>query len=462
MLPVDAITDGWDLLIVLAVVVVGWAYFLLSTAVLIWAERRIVARMQSRLGPNRLGPWGILQTLADGAKFFFKEDILPKGVDKPVYFAAPLVSAIIAMVTFAVIPIGGDFALAGRDISLQIWDPEIGMLWPLATGSLAVYGIVLAGWSSGSKYPLLGGVRSSAQMISYELSMGLAVGAVFIYTGSLRVSDIVAAQQGSLITDSIPILNLIPAWHLVPMFPAFVLFFIAATAEIQRPPFDLPEAEGELVGGFNTEYSAAKFAMFFLAEFMNVITMSAIIVTMFLGGPSGPVPAGDGWLATTAQIVLPIVYFTAKVWVFVFIYIWMRGSLPRFRYDRLMTLGWKVMLPLGIAWVFLTGFAVVIRSWARTVDDPLPTLGTWAAIIIGVAVLLYLVSPLFASREDAEVEPAAGSGGSGGGGGGSPVRTDPGTAPGGSQVTEPGRADDAHDLPDDDADVDTSRPAGVT
>jgi NADH-quinone oxidoreductase subunit H len=394
MLPVESLSDGWDVLIVLLVVLAAFVLWLLSTALLIWGERRLVSKMQSRIGPNRLGPFGILQTLADGAKFFFKEDITPSAVDKVVYVVAPLVSAIVAMMTFAVIPFGGTVELGGRVVSLQVWDPPIGLLWVLAMGSIGVYGIVLAGWASGSKYPLLGAVRSSAQMISYELAMGLGAAAVFIYTGSLRSSDIVAAQSGSLISDSIPVLDLVPAWHLIPMFPAFLLFFISAIAETQRPPFDLPEAEGELVAGFHTEYSGAKFAMFFLAEFMNVITMSALVVTMFLGGPSGPVPTGDGALATAGQLLLPIAYFVGKTLIFIFIFIWLRATLPRMRYDRLMDLGWRVMLPLGIVWVFLTGFAVVIRGWARQTAGAQSVITTWAAVIIGVAALLYLVAPL--------------------------------------------------------------------
>lgn len=404
MLPVQSLDDGWDFLIVLVVVVLGWALFLVSTALLIWGERRLVSKMQSRIGPNRLGPFGILQTLADGAKFFFKEDITPKGVDKPVYFAAPLVSAIVAMLTFAVIPFGGTFELGDRLITLQIWDPAIGLLWPLAMGSIGVYGIVLAGWASGSKYPLLGGVRSSAQMISYELAMGLGAAAVFIYTGSLRASDVVAAQTDSLISDSIPVVDLIPSWNIGPMFPAFLLFFIAAVAETQRPPFDLPEAEGELVAGFHTEYSGAKFAMFFLAEFMNVITMSALVVTMFLGGPSGPVPAGDSVLATIGQIVLPVLYFLGKTMVFIFAFVWLRATLPRMRYDRLMDLGWKVMLPLGLAWVFLTGLAVTVRRWIADTADPAPTLLVWLAVVVGIVVVLMLLTPLIAGRDRATAD----------------------------------------------------------
>ena len=404
-MPVDGLNDWVDFLIIVIVVVAGWALFLICTALLIWGERRLVSKMQSRIGPNRLGPFGILQTVADGAKFFFKEDITPKAADKVVYFVAPLVSAIVAMVTFAVIPFGGTFEIAGREITLQIWDPQIGLLWPLATGAIGVYGIVLAGWSSGSKYPLLGGVRSSAQMISYELAMGLGAAAVFIYTGSLRASDIVAQQAGGLISDTIPVLSAIPAWNLVPMFPAFLLFFISAIAETQRPPFDLPEAEGELVAGFHTEYSGAKFAMFFLAEFMNVITMSALVVTMFLGGPSGPVPSGDGTLALIGQIVLPIGYFLGKCLIFIFIFIWLRATLPRMRYDRLMDLGWKVMLPLGIVWVFLTGFAVVIRTYARDTDGALSVLLTWGIIILAVLLLISVVGPLFADRDDTPEPP---------------------------------------------------------
>ena len=435
MLPVPALNDWVDFVIILLVVLAAFVLWLLSTAVLIWGERRLVSKMQSRIGPNRLGPFGMLQTLADGAKFFFKEDITPRSVDKVVYFVAPLVSAIVAMMTFAVIPFGGrGIQIGDRVVSLQVWDPNIGLLWTLAMGSIGVYGIVLAGWSSGSKYPLLGGVRSSAQMVSYELAMGLGAAAVFIYTGSLRSSDIVAAQGGSLGPESWTILNLIPAWHLVPMFPAFLLFFISAIAETQRPPFDLPEAEGELVAGFHTEYSGAKFAMFFLAEFMNVITMSALVVTMFLGGPSGPVPEGTHWWPVLLQVVLPIVYFALKVFVFIFIFVWLRATLPRMRYDRLMDLGWRVMLPLGIFWVFLTGFAVVIRSYLSNTPDGFAAVRPWGLLVLGVLALLTLVAPLFSSREE---EPATDTDGGGGGGGGRGRTAPPEAPPGGTSAPEP-------------------------
>ncbi len=378
--------DGVGFLIILLVTLGAFVLWLGGTAVLIWGERRVVAKMQSRIGPNRLGPLGLLQTIADGAKLFFKEDITPSNVDKVVYVAAPIISAVVALVTFAVIPYGGEFEVAGRVVRLQVWDPEIGLLWVLAMGSIGVYGIVLAGWSSGSKYPLLGGVRSSAQLISYELAMSLAVAAVFVFAGSLRASDIVAAQAQPFFGSWA-----LPSWNFVPMLPAFVLFFIGAVAETQRPPFDLPEAEGELVAGFHTEYSGAKFAMFFLAEFMNVITLSAVTVTLFFGGPGGPL-FGPPFL----QAVLPVVYFIVKTCAFIFVFIWLRATLPRLRYDRLMDLGWRVMLPLGLLWVLLTGFSVVVRQSAQR-----STILRYAAAAAVVAAVLYLLAPLLDRRPGA-------------------------------------------------------------
>jgi NADH-quinone oxidoreductase subunit H len=380
--------DAIDVLIIVLKAIAAFVLWLTATALMIWAERRVVAKMQSRIGPNRLGPLGLLQTLADGAKLFFKEDITPTNVDKFTYLAAPAVSAIVAILTFAVIPFGGTFEVADREVTLQVWDPEIGLLWFLAMSSIGVYGIVLAGWSSGSKYPLLGGVRSSAQMISYELAMGLGLAAVFIYTGSLRAGDIVANQLGQL-------LGFLPAWHVIPMAPAFLLFFIAVVAETQRPPFDLPEAEGELVAGFHTEYSGAKFAMFFLAEFMNTITVSAMIVTLFFGGPDGPL-FGPQWF----EALLGVFYFIVKVAVFLFIFIWLRATLPRLRYDRLMDLGWKVMLPLGLLWAMATAFSVVLRQSADQ-----DTVLVLAGVGVAVAVVLYLAAPLFA-RGERETLPA--------------------------------------------------------
>ena len=377
--------DGIDVLIIIAKVIVAFALWIVATALLIWGERRLVAKMQSRVGPNRLGPFGVFQTLADGAKLFFKEDITPANVDKLVYFAAPFLSAVVAMMTFAVIPFGGTFTIGEREIALQVWDPNIGLLWVLAMSSLGVYGIVLAGWSSGSKYPLLGGVRSTAQMISYELAMGLALAAVFIHTGTLRSSEIVQAQSGLLF-------GFLPAWNIIPMIPAFVIFFVAIVAETQRPPFDLPEAEGELVAGFHTEYSAAKFAMFFLAEFMNVITVSAVVVTAFLGGPGGPRFGLEG---TIWGALLGLVYFVLKVLIFIFIFVWLRATLPRLRYDRLMDLGWKVMLPFALLWVMITAAVVLYRQEPLAGSTP-----RFVFIGLGVAVALWLIAPMFSGRDD--------------------------------------------------------------
>lgn len=378
--------DLIDIGITVAVVVAGFAVWLLSTAVFIWGERRIVAKMQSRIGPNRLGPFGMLQTVADGAKLFFKEDIRPAGIDPVVYFVAPAASAIIGLLTFAVIPFGGTFTVGEREISLQIWDPEIGMLWILAMGAVAVYGITLGGWASGSKYSLLGGVRSTAQLISYELAMALGLAAVFVWNGTLQSSEIVAAQSRLLELGPISL----PTWNILPQLPAFVLFFLSAVAEAERPPFDLPEGEGELVGGFNTEYSGAKFAMFFLAEFMGVITMSAITVTLFFGGPSGPLFGLDN---TFPGALLGFFYFAIKVFAFMFVFVWLRGTLPRMKYNRLMDLGWKVLLPVGLVWVMATATIVVAQeNVARS--DVLRTVFLAAAVLIAIVLIL----PVFERR----------------------------------------------------------------
>lgn len=355
----------------------AFGFLLVSTALVIWAERRTLARMQTRLGPNRAGPGGVLQSLADGVKLFFKEDIQPRAVDVPVYTVAPLIAPVTAFLAFAVVPFGGTVELFGERFALHVFDPDVGILWFLAMGSIHVYGVVLAGWASGSAYPLLGGVRSAAQMVSYELALGLAVGSVFIYTGDLRVSSIVAAQAGPGLTAGVP------NWFVVPLFPAFVIFVVALIAETARPPFDLPEAEGELVGGFHTEYSGIRFALFFLGEFMNVITASAIIVTLFFGGPSGPV------LTATAGWIWPVAWFLLKTAAFVFFFVLLRATLPRMRYDRLMDLGWNVMLPVGLGFVLLTGFLVVGSE----------RLGTQARVAVslsGIAalVLLYLLGPV--------------------------------------------------------------------
>jgi NADH-quinone oxidoreductase subunit H len=355
-----------DLAVVLIVclkVLVSFVFLLIATMFMVWFERKVIAGMQNRVGPNKAGPFGLLQTLADGTKLFFKEDLIPEKADSFVFKLAPFLSLIPAFLVFTAIPVGGDFSnkthpgqisMFGHWTTLQLADPPIGILLVLALSAIAVYGIMLAGWASGSKYPLLGSVRASAQMVSYEAALGLSVLAVVLVTGALQTSGIVAAQ------DSLLRWNLIAA-GVIP----FIVFVIAATAELNRPPFDLVEAEQELVGGFNTEYSSIRFALFFLAEFMNTITMSAIIVTLFLGGPQPPfqflhnIP-GPQWL-------YGVVWFFAKLFLFLFMYVWFRATLPRMRYDQLMDLGWKLLIPLALAWLlFLATLRVAQqRGWNR-------------------------------------------------------------------------------------------------
>ncbi len=336
-------------LIVILKVVVVFVFLLVATMFMVWFERKVIGDMQNRIGPNMAGPWGILQTLADGIKFFFKEDLLPVKAQKWVFIIAPFLSFVPAFLLFAIVPIGGDFndgnggvvTIFGRDTLLQLADPPIGILFALAMSSIAVYGVMLAGWSSGSKYPLLGAVRASAQMVSYEAALGLTVAAVVLTSGSLGTNAIVSYQAGEGWWGWVPNWNLL----LVGLVP-FVIFVIAATAELNRPPFDLVEAEQELVGGFNTEYSSIRFALFFLAEFMNTVTMSGIMVTIFLGGPAGPAPIGPGWL-------WGVFWFFLKLFAFLFMFVWFRATLPRVRYDKLMDLGWKVLTPLALGWFLL-------------------------------------------------------------------------------------------------------------
>ena len=340
--------DGGVVLVVILKVVLAFVALLVAVMLMIWFERKVHADMSNRLGPNRAGPFGILQTLADGIKFFFKEDLIPEAADRTVFKLAPYLSLGPAFLVFAVVPLGGRFDggrggvitlpswLGGRQTLLQVADPQIGILFVLAMSSVAVYGIMLAGWSSGSKYPLLGSVRASAQMVSYEAAIGLSLLPVLLESGSLSTNLIANSQHH---------------WHwnlwmtgLVP----FVIFFIATTAEMNRPPFDLVEAEQELVGGFHTEYSSIRFALYFLAEFMNVITMSAIITTLFLGGPDGP-SFGPDWL----RALTPTVWFLVKVVACCFTFVLFRTTLPRLRYDQLMDLGWKLLIPLALGWFLL-------------------------------------------------------------------------------------------------------------
>jgi NADH-quinone oxidoreductase subunit H len=346
---------GGDVLIVLLKVVVAFVFLLIAVMLMIWFERKVVSDMQNRIGPDVAGPWGILQTLADGVKFFFKEDLKPARADLGVFRLAPYLSIIPAFTVFCIVPIGGNFSgddagvvsIFGHDTFLQVADPPIGVLLFLALSSIAVYGVMLAGWSSGSKYPLLGSVRATAQMVSYEAALGLSVAAVILLTGSLSTNAIVDNQAGGF-TD----------WHMVTAgFVPFAIFLIAGTAELNRPPFDLVEAEQEIVGGFHTEYSSIRFALFFLAEFMNVITMSAIIVTLFLGGPTPlfDIPIGP-------DLLWGPIWFLAKVIMFLFIFVWFRATLPRFRYDQLMDLGWKAMIPLALGWLLLLAALRIARD----------------------------------------------------------------------------------------------------
>ncbi|MEX0953158.1 MAG: NADH-quinone oxidoreductase subunit H [Nitriliruptoraceae bacterium] len=366
--------------------VVVFTYFLLTTALLIWAERRIVARMQQRIGPNRVGPFGMLQTLVDGLKMFFKEDVTPSMVRQPIFTIAPVIGVVAGFLSIAVIPIGGEVTLFGETFTLVVADLHVGVLWVLALGSIHVYSVFLAGWASASPYPLLGGVRASAQMVSYEIAQGLAVASVFIYAGSLRVSDIIEAQAGD------GLLVGMPGWFAIPLFPAFIVFVVGMVAEAGRPPFDLAEAEGELVAGFHTEYSGMRFGMFMLAEFMSVVTMSAIVVTLFLGGPSGPTFG----LPDPIAAFMPTVWFTVKMSAFIFFFILLRGALPRTRYHRLMDLGWKVLIPIALVWTLVTAAIVLVNEQGG--------LSSQVRLAMGAVAGVLLLTVLFASspRDDAE------------------------------------------------------------
>jgi NADH-quinone oxidoreductase subunit H len=325
------------LIIVVVKVLLALVILLVGVLLMVWFERKKISDMQNRIGPNRAGPWGLLQTLADGTKLFFKEDLFPERADKTVFRLAPYLSAVPAFLTIAVIPLGGKVSLFNNDkwtTYLQLASPPMGVLFSLAISSIAVYGVMLAGWSSGSKYPLIGSVRASAQMISYEAAMGLALTAVILVTGTLSTQGIVNAQSG--FKWNIFTTGLIP----------FVVFAIAGTAELNRPPFDLVEAESELVGGFHTEYSSARFAFFFLAEFMNTITMSALIVTLFLGGPRIP------WDILFFSDISPL-WFVLKLYLLLYGYVLLRATLPRFRYDQLMDLGWKRLIPVALLWLMV-------------------------------------------------------------------------------------------------------------
>ena len=314
-----------------------FVFCVVLTLMSVWGERRLVGRMQERPGPNRVGPFGLIQALADGVKLALKEDLIPAAADKVVFVLAPIISATTCFMSFAVIPITGQVSLFGKTTAMQLTDLPVGVLYVLAIASVGVYGIVLAGWASGSTYPLLGGLRSSAQVISYEVAMGLSLVAVFIYAGSMSTSDIVAAQS--------------TWWYGVVLFPSFAIYAISMVGETNRAPFDLAEAEGELVGGFHTEYSSLKFALFFLAEYVNIIAVSALATTLFLGGYHAPPGLGftESWLGGWFTGI----WFFSKVLVFFFVFVWLRGTLPRLRYDQFMQFGWKILIPVSILWILV-------------------------------------------------------------------------------------------------------------
>ncbi|WP_194833387.1 NADH-quinone oxidoreductase subunit NuoH [Nocardia sp. XZ_19_369] len=349
-----------------------FVFLLLTPMIAVVAERKIVARMQMRIGPNRIGPYGMLQSIADGVKMALKEDIIPAIVDKPVFIMAPIISLIPAVMAFAVIPFGPEVSIFGHQTALQLTDLPVAVLYILAITSIGVYGIVLAGWSSGSTYPLLGGLRSTAQVISYEIAMALCFATVFLLTGTMSTSGIVAAQDGT--------------WYVFLLLPSFLIYCVSMVGETNRAPFDLPEAEGELVGGFHTEYSSLKFAMFMMAEYINMATVSALATTLFLGGWHAPWPlnmwdgANSGWW--------PVLWFTAKVWMFLFVFIWLRGTLPRLRYDQFMNLGWKLLIPASLLWVMLVATARVLQAEGYEIQTPALVIG--GLLVSGLMVWMFL------------------------------------------------------------------------
>jgi NADH-quinone oxidoreductase subunit H len=422
--------DPWWLVLAKALVV--FIFLVVMTLFSIWWERRVVARMQHRIGPNRVGPQGLLQSLADGIKLALKEDIIPRAADTVVFVLAPIVSATPAFLAFAVMPFGPEVSIAGHETHLQLTDLPVAVLYILAVASVGIYGIVLAGWSSGSTYPLLGGLRSSAQMISYEVAMGLSFVGVFLYAGSMSTSQIVQAQSDY--------------WYAVLLFPSFCIYVISMIGETNRAPFDLPEAEGELVGGFHTEYSSLKFALFFLAEYVNMVTVSALATTLFLGGWRYPWPFSlIGQDAAHPSGVLntgwwPVLAFVVKVLLFIFVFIWLRGTLPRLRYDQFMRLGWKVLIPVAIGWLLLVATVRALNQ--HYTFDTRQVLLYGGAIAVVLIVLTFVWDLVAARREppevpvvEAEWDPMAG---------GHPVPPMPGQEPAMAAITQ-GSAEDGRD-----------------
>jgi NADH-quinone oxidoreductase subunit H len=364
--------DWVDVVIIAGKVVAVFALLLVSVLFYIWFMRKVIADMQARIGPQKAGPFGILQSLADGTKLFFKEQSIPEGADKRIFLLSPYLAAIPAFLSFCVIPIGGELTIASRDTFFQVAELPIGVLFVLAMSGLGVYGVMLAGWSSGSKYPLLGSVRASAQVISYEAALGMSIIGAVMAAGTLSTRGIVLDQAWDG-TDSIL------DWLIVAAPVSFVIFIIAAVAEINHPPFDLVEAEQELVGGFHTEYTGIRFAIFFLAEFMNVVTMSAVAVTLFLGGPNGPE-------IDTFPHIWPFVWFLLKLLALLWATVWLRASLPRLRYDQLMDLGWRVLIPISFLWLGVMAIIQVSpdQGWNKWVSVPI-------AVVVAFVVMGYLL-----------------------------------------------------------------------
>lgn len=386
MILVAAATGGTDLSafgndpwwLTLAKCIVVFVFLVVTTLLMIWAERRVIGRMQARPGPNRVGPFGVVQGLADGIKLALKEDLIPAMVDKPLYILAPIVACAPAFVAFAVIPVGPVVSIAGHETPLQITDLPVAVLFILAMSSIGVYGIVLAGWSSRSPYPLLGALRSAAQVISYEVAMGLALAGVFLYAGSLSTSQIVSSQE--------------KLWYALPLIPSFLMYLVSMVGETNRAPFDLPEAESELVAGFHTEYASLKFALFFLAEYINVTTVCALAMTLFLGGWRAPWPlslVGDdslnhGWW--------PVLWFCAKLVILLFGFIWLRGTLPRLRYDQFMRLGWKLLIPFSLVWL------LVVAAFRELTNEGRTRVQTLAYVGIPIAAIVLIGSFIAESR----------------------------------------------------------------
>jgi NADH-quinone oxidoreductase subunit H len=368
--PEPTLLDFYPLIwwMVLLKVAAVFIFLLLTTMFMIWAERRAIGRMQNRPGPNRAGPFGLLQPIADALKLPLKEDIIPTGADKLIFIVAPIISAAVAFVGFSIIPVGPEVSIFHHYTPLQLADLPVAVLLVLAMSSIGVYGIVLAGWASGSPYSLLGALRSAAQVISYEIAMGLAFVAVFLYAGSLSTTAIVTAQEHRWYAWLLPV--------------SFVVYLFTMVGETNRLPFDLPEGEGELVAGYHTEYSSMKFAMFYLAEYINMTTVAALATTLFLGGWRAPWPlslwshANVGWW--------PVLWFLIKVFILLFCYIWLRGTLPRVRYDQLMAIGWKVLIPVSIVWILLVA---AVRAWRLDTHNTIPYVVGGVVLVIIVALV---------------------------------------------------------------------------